>query len=89
MNSQEVMYTRNNTVPTYTTPPIARRVHGVQNQAGLLAQASSFSKPSQFPSGIYGGLRFYSGGTAWDFNPLPFSLIHAFIKKRYQHLTYI
>jgi len=25
------MHTRNNTVQTYTTPPIARRVHGVKN----------------------------------------------------------
>jgi len=38
-------------------------------QAGILAQASSFSKPSQFPSGIYGELHFYSGVTARDFHP--------------------
>jgi hypothetical protein len=52
----------------------------IKIQAGLLAQGSSFSKPSRLPSGIYGELNFHSGGTAWDFNPLSFSTVQALVK---------
>lgn len=58
---------------TKTTPSIARRVDSVSKQAGLLAQASSFLFPSRFPSGSLQKLLYYSGGTAWDFHPLPLS----------------
>ena len=68
-----------NIAHTYNSPsPIARRVNGATKQAGLLAQASSPLHPSQFPSGILQGLVFYSGGTAWDSHPLPFSLLYGF-----------
>jgi hypothetical protein len=52
-----------------------------EKQAGLLAQASSFSKPSQFPSGNYGELHYYSGVTARDFNPTSLFIDYAFVIK--------
>jgi hypothetical protein len=41
-------------------------------QAGLLAQGSQSSSPSRLPSGFWGLLTFYSGGTARDSHPFPY-----------------
>lgn len=48
--------------------------NGEIKQAGLLAPVSSFSRPSQFPSGIPEELLYYSGVTARALTRLSFSL---------------
>jgi hypothetical protein len=43
-----------------------------RNRQVFWLMSHHFTAPSRFPSGFAEQLVNYSGGTAWDFNPLPF-----------------